>query len=222
MAEAIEVYFLFSEQFTDADKVDLYRKLVDDEQIESSKSGEFVEDRLANYDEALVNFVYGSVHGTFVFHRNFEGLPEFPSLKLYFEQKEFQERHHSDDEIRDHVDDVVSLVIDLYEAANESGQQPKYVVGGNPTETEHIRTGHDRIRTTEDGVEAGRVEELYWLQIFTPEMVDFLGEDVIQSAPAWRIETLDDGAVLLVSYENPMFIGDDYFDLLEHLSLDRD
>lgn len=67
-----------------------------------------------------------------------------------------------------------------------------------------------------------RIHVTISLEALPPNVVESVGTSALEAAPAWRVETLTDGAVLLVAYENPLFIGDSYFDLLESLSLTRD
>ncbi|SEQ29532.1 hypothetical protein [Natrinema salaciae] len=221
MSDALEIHFLFSEDFEDEDKIELYERLLRSEDVSSSTSPDDVEKKLTKYGEAITNILYGSVYPTIIFRPEFEGLPDLPCLKIQIEQKIFDDRHYSDEEIRDHIDEVFSLILKLYNMATEAGYEPKYVVGTDPTETDQVRKGHDRIRTTMNGIQSGSIEEIYWLQILSPEMVENIGMETLQSAPAEHIEILDTEGAFLVSYKNPRFVGDDYSDLLDFFSLNN-
>lgn len=71
-------------------------------------------------------------------------------------------------------------------------------------------------------IESGVPERLFWLNIFPPRVVDEIGRARISSAPAWRTRELDDGAVLLVSLDNPTDRrGKDHKAVAEHLGMDQ-
>lgn len=45
---------------------------------------------------------------------------------------------------------------------------------------------------------------LSWLTVFTPAMVETYGRDALLSAPTYRTEELDDGAILIVCHNKPL------------------
>lgn len=53
-------------------------------------------------------------------------------------------------------------------------------------------------------LKAGNVNRLFWLNVFSPAMAKRLGRDRVLSAPAWKVEELNDGHVLLVVSNNPV------------------
>lgn len=55
-----------------------------------------------------------------------------------------------------------------------------------------------------DQLKCGKVKRLFWLNTFSPATVERLGRDRVLSAPAWKVEELNDGRVLLVVSNNPV------------------
>lgn len=65
---------------------------------------------------------------------------------------------------------------------------------------------------------------MYWLHVLPPALVDRAGRDQLLAAPAWRVEALSDGAVLLVVDDLPD-VGDgtnNRESVLDHLGVDGD
>jgi hypothetical protein len=58
--------------------------------------------------------------------------------------------------------------------------------------------GRDDETTRRDGFD--KVHELCWLNIFGPRLVETVGRERMLSTPAWRVEELPGGAVLLVTW----------------------
>jgi hypothetical protein len=50
--------------------------------------------------------------------------------------------------------------------------------------------------TTHEDIEAMQLRYLYWANFFGPRLVEKIGRERIQTAPAWRVEQLDDGGLL--------------------------
>lgn len=222
MSDAIEVYLLYPKSVSKQDKFEIFEQLYSRGDLRCDTSLGEIENRLCG-DKALnyVNLIYGDLHASIQFDRSVESLPDESLMLLHLEEKSFRTRHYSEDEIAGHIDDLLALVTAIYEMSLSHDLPPAYVIGANTTETEHLRTGHERIRTTESGVREAEIEELYWLQIWPPEFVRSIGKQSILEAPAWKVEELSDGAIVLVAYENPLFLSEDYLDLLDHLSLSR-
>lgn len=65
-------------------------------------------------------------------------------------------------------------------------------------------------------------ESLSWLTVFTPPVVETYGRETLLSAPAPIVTELDDGAVLLVAYDDPLDPQPDgYTDVADHVGLER-
>jgi hypothetical protein len=57
---------------------------------------------------------------------------------------------------------------------------------------------------TAESLAKDRYEYLSWLTVFSPPMVETYGRETLLDAPAYHVEELADGSVLLVAVENPM------------------
>jgi len=60
---------------------------------------------------------------------------------------------------------------------------------------------------------------LSWLTVFTPPMVERYGRETLLSAPAWKVEKLDDGGVLIVSHGNVAEWQEDGRAVANHIGL---
>ncbi len=52
--------------------------------------------------------------------------------------------------------------------------------------------------TTREEALALAIHDVYYINIFGPEIVDKLGRDRVLTAPAWRVQLFEDGGVLLI------------------------
>lgn len=75
---------------------------------------------------------------------------------------------------------------------------------------EFTHQGPPSLNPTWEDARALRIPALYTLNIFSPELVKQLGQEKLEQAPAWIMETLRDGGVLL--------IPEDIYGLLPDLS----
>ncbi|WP_265109404.1 hypothetical protein [Halosolutus halophilus] len=60
---------------------------------------------------------------------------------------------------------------------------------------------------------------LSWLTVFTPPMVETYGRETLLSAPAYRIEELDGGAIILVCHDKPLDWDTDCRAVADHIGL---
>lgn len=76
---------------------------------------------------------------------------------------------------------------------------PIYACGGieRPEDLEELLPPIDQINR-------GEITRLFWLNVFSPTAVDRLGRERILSAPAWDVEELENGRVMLVVSDNPI------------------
>lgn len=69
-----------------------------------------------------------------------------------------------------------------------------------------------------------RIAEIFWLNLFLASTADGLGYDRLFTAPAWRVEEIDTGHVLLVAADNPYQRAEEWEGaeerIAEHLGID--
>ncbi len=61
---------------------------------------------------------------------------------------------------------------------------------------------------SEDEILSGNIRHLCWANFFSPAFVQKIGREKLLSAPAWKVEELNDGGILLVLAPNPMNINE--------------
>ena len=60
------------------------------------------------------------------------------------------------------------------------------------------RFGRDEKTSRRDGFD--KVYEVWWLNVFGPKLVETVGRERMRSTPAWRVEELPNGSILLVTW----------------------
>lgn len=115
------------------------------------------------------------------------------------------------------VEPLLSIVRETYAALDEP---PDYVYGLDPSHTAHVHERFGPPVEAED-LAAGQVQDVSWLMLFPPDMVETYGRQFLLDAPVWRAEELEDGAVLLVAFANPLGRPfDDYRDLYDYFDIE--
>jgi hypothetical protein len=67
--------------------------------------------------------------------------------------------------------------------------------------------GRDEKTTQRDGFD--KIYEVWWLNVFGPKLVETVGRERMLSTPAWRVEELPNGSVLLVTWPTPADFASD-------------
>lgn len=201
----------------------VYEQLYELDGMTSSLSPAELDEWLATSPDAEViqTIRYRSVHLAVTFRDTTPGVPDLPRLTFDIEGLEFDHSSLSRDETRRRIDDLADFLVRCYGRSCAVGHPPQYIFGASPTHVAKLRQDSGFLRTTIEGVRAGELEELYWLQLLPPQMAERVGRNRLASAPAPRVDKLDDGAVLLMSHEDPLQFASGYLDVLESVSLDR-
>lgn len=97
-------------------------------------------------------------------------------------------------DVRSHVEELIELTTLLSEFTN-----PRIVVGSEAS-TEEALSGS----TIPEGHSSDIPASIEWLTVFSPEAVRSIGKQRLLSVPAWTVESLTDGSVLLVLTDNPL------------------
>lgn len=218
MSDVFEVYFHFDTEHSVDETVHLVQARSDINGVEIDI--EPIEQRPLAETDVSIPFQYESVESMLNLTRHPSGLPDLPCLLLHFESLSFNPDLHGHTTVNARLVDTFELVTTIYSTAVAAGCQPQYVIGADPTHTEQLRTNHRFIETSKQGVLSETLETLYWLQIFPPAFADEIGRDVLRAASAHCVETLDDGAVLLVAYADPLYRDESYLNVLEHFGLE--
>lgn len=90
---------------------------------------------------------------------------------------------------RNHQPDLIyDFVLDLYDYLS-----PIYVYGD---------TYLDETPLSTEGLKEGRLEEVYWVNGFGPDIAEQIGRERLLHAPAWQVDDREDGGVFL--WEAPL------------------
>lgn len=136
--------------------------------------------------------------------------PAVPAVELHVGADEFEYGDPGDRAL-----DLLDVVAGIYEA---TADPPALVYGFDPFHYEGVGEALP-VPVTASGLDAGRLDDVTWLTVFTPPFLETYGEYAIRSAPAWHCEGFDDGALALLTVADPTDPnGDD--DVREHLGLD--
>lgn len=120
------------------------------------------------------------------------------------------------------TDTQVEKLLDLIKTVYTSTvSPPSYVYGLDPYHGEALGEDVD-LPASKDSIKDGTIDDVTWLMLFPPSFAEAIGRERLEEAPAWRVEELDDGAVLLVAVENPTDPdGVDYSELRDYFGIDR-
>jgi len=117
---------------------------------------------------------------------------------------------NADENIRRYLD----LVSTLYEQLDTWYGVGSYL---------HAGVGDEALRFDSEAVRNGSAKDLYWLNLYSPELVSHLGRSALSSAPAAQTRNLADGGVMVLSVLYPYEFGpldDDSVAVADHLGLE--
>ncbi len=102
------------------------------------------------------------------------------------------------DEHGDQYEGYTATFVDLIRRLSIA-LEPDYVSVGHPVKD--VRPSPLEIMPTEGVFE---IERLPWLSVYSPSLIDqFAWTDRISASPAWKVDQLDTGAVLLIKTQEP-------------------
>lgn len=216
MSESVFVEFLY--ESSDADRLgDIWShfdaRSADDDRIDPGERS-----------ESLLNLTYGSVSCLVESFSDASGearwaVPDVPHVEVSIDELLFREAAESEaaPSLETRLDDAVELVTELYLATDD---RVRVGYGVPAYHVEAILDGLVGLPATGESLTEDAIEYASWLTVFPPELVESYGRDTLLSAPAWRVEELPDGGVLLVAYERPDRPDGDALDAVhDHLGL---
>jgi hypothetical protein len=142
------------------------------------------------------------------------GTPELPHIRLDVGDRRFARL--DEDEETTVVEDTIDLVAEIYLATET---RPAFVYGMAKKMPGVLSDLDDYpVDASQRGQAVTEINFLTWLSIFPPPLVDTYGREELLSAPAWHVEELDDGSILLVEWADPTVIRDN--EVQQHLGFD--
>lgn len=102
----------------------------------------------------------------------------------------------------------IELIIDIIRTTYEIlDKKPQYVFGIDEGHSASLFEG-DRSPPLSSGVPVEWYDlEVSWLMLFPPEMAESYGKEFLLDAPVWRIDELDNGAILIIASPDPTDFG---------------
>lgn len=119
-----------------------------------------------------------------------------PNITLSVEPVYFTEDEDENDSFyyKKSVDKIIELSKELYLIA-----KPAFVAG----------EGSDPYELTpklmKEYLKNSTIKNIFWFNIFPPKLVEKIGREKLLSAPAWLIEELADGGIMLILTQHPFF-----------------
>lgn len=221
MAEKLQAYLIYDAALDEEAKIEVLKRIYELPATNSEKSVEEVVRQHTQADHFRANIEYGSPLLTIDFDPYIpDNVPEVNCITVELNELDFMPSKFGDEHVENAVADYIEFIVEIYGVSCEAGIPTQYVIGADSSQVDALHGRFEwETEITRDGLTSGTVEQVFWLQILPPETIEALGRDHVLSAPAARVEELDDGAVLLVAYERPYPPGDPT-ELAEHLGVD--
>jgi hypothetical protein len=143
-------------------------------------------------------------------------LKSAPMMRYYFGEGKYSLTSNSSESDRHPVEEFAELV-----ATGYKGTEVRPLAGFTvtPPHEEAIFASGNPPATAES-LAHDEYEHLSWVTVFPPAMVDTYGRETLLSAPAWKTMELDDGAILLVTHEDPHDTDPDgLYEVADHIGL---
>jgi hypothetical protein len=121
-------------------------------------------------------------------------LREYPLISYYLSDSSVLSAENMPDEKNSPLKELVEMIKIAYAA---TGDSPVAAYSMTP-DMPHI----GRPPFTAKSLANDEFTHMCWLMIFTPNFVRTYGRETLLSAPAWHVEELDDGAVMIVCHDD--------------------
>lgn len=151
-------------------------------------------------DEAT--FTFDSVDYHFTFDApDLDTFTDVPTIECQIYDGYFKSKTVEADQAATNREQLVTIIRALYLHLINKNKLVTYVCGLGPAE---VQTFLDTdVSISEAQFRGEDIERLFWLQILSPTVVSRLGIKRLREAPAWHVEELTDGAVLLIVFRTP-------------------
>ncbi len=168
--------------------------------------------RLASDQEGGIEFWYKDIRFDLKLNWDVHRIPSTPHFGLKISSSQFRSHTEGDNS------DITKRVIQFLEVARSLAEisDPVYAYGA----VEDFDSVD--VELPEKTIESSYPRRLFWFNIFSKPMIDKIGKDRLFSAPAWKIETLSTGSVLLVVNDRPRGYKDEANEIGQHLDILED
>ena len=118
--------------------------------------------------------------------------------------------HYSED-----VTEIIEVVKTLYLATGVSPLAAHVA----PAWLDNYIRREDAPPFTAESLANDRYEYLSWLTVFSPPVVETYGRETLLDAPAYHVEELTDGSVLIITDEDP-YSPSEYENVADHIGIE--
>jgi hypothetical protein len=142
---------------------------------------------------------------------------ESPLVEYFIEDSRYlvAENHPSGVSQAQLLEELVEVVKIGYQAAD-----PRPIAVYLETPYHRYKIGQaDQPPFTAESIAHDEYDHLSWLTVFTPPMVERYGRDTLLSAPAWKTEEFDDGAILVICHDDVPNWNEGCRDVADHIGL---
>lgn len=143
-------------------------------------------------------------------------VPDLPHIEIRYDREPFNDAVGDDRQLEAIADDLINLVTYIYTV---SDLRPEFVYGVTGLHQTLLAGNEVPLPVTAESLAENRIGYATWLMLFPPAMVETYGRETLLEAPAWHVEELDDGGILLVSTPNPTYPGETAA-IDDHLGID--
>lgn len=126
-------------------------------------------------------------------------IPKAPTIEVQVSTPAFDSSTGVDPET------LPSIVKQMYATVTP---RPAYAYGLDEGHVEIIgEDGPESLPIPPETLEAGNINAVSWLMLFSPSLVESYDREFLLDAPAWRTEELADGAILIIACADPTDYG---------------
>lgn len=163
--------------------------------LRTTEETEVAVDSLAACGTGRIELWYKDIRFDLELNRESPYVPDVPYFSLMVWSRQFESYgDDADAEIQNRVGQFLDIARPLAELAG-----PTYAYGFIE------KHEPEDVSPTERDIREGTIEDIFWINVFSEPAITKLGEEQLLSAPAWTVEKLSTGAILLVVNDSPWY-----------------
>ena len=142
-------------------------------------------------------------------------LNDAPICEFSIKDHDIDPRDPVNDQYRRGIEEIGKIMKTLYLA---TGVSPLAVQVAPPWMHDLINR-EDAPPFTAESLAKDRYEYLSWLIVFSPPVVETYGRETLLDAPAYHVEELADGSVLIITDKDP-YLPSEYENVADHIGIE--
>lgn len=163
--------------------------------LRTTEETEVAVDSLSSSGTGRIELWYQDLRFDLELNRGSPYVPDVPYFSLMIWSRQFESYgDDADAKIRDRVGQFLDIARPLAELA-----KPTYAYGFIE------KYEPEDVCPTERDIREGTIENIFWINVVSEPAITKLSEEQLLSAPAWTVEKLPTGAILLVVNDSPWY-----------------